>query len=165
MAVSLTFPVTGMSCASCQAHVQHALAQEPGVVAASVNLLTATAHVEFDPDTTSPDRLIAAVRGSGYGADLPVATASAADELAEQERARDTEVKTLRRQVAVSVAAGVIAMVLSVPLMGRTQSYGIRDADPFVRWMMDVVAPAATRWLAASSTSAPGLPLDTEPPT
>ncbi len=152
MAVSLTFPVTGMSCASCQAHVQHALAQEPGVATASVNLLTATAHVEFDPDTTSPDRLIAAVRDSGYGADLPVATDSASDELAEQERARDAELKALRRQVAVSVAAGVIAMVLSVPLMGRTQSYGIRDADPFVRWMMDVVAPGTTRWLPGLAT-------------
>ena len=27
-------------------------------------------------------------------------------------------------------------MVLSVPLMGRADAYGIRDADPFMRWMM-----------------------------
>jgi P-type Cu+ transporter len=152
MSASVTFPVTGMSCASCQAHVQQALAEEPGVVQASVNLLTATAHVEFDPDATSPDRLVVAVRASGYGADLPVPTDSVADELAGQDRARDAELTTLRRQVTGSVAAGVIAMVLSVPLMDRPQMFGIHDADPFVRWMMRVVAPLTARWLPGLAT-------------
>ncbi len=58
MSSSITFPVTGMSCASCQAHVQRALAQEPGVVDAVVNLVTGTAHVDFDPAITSGDRLV-----------------------------------------------------------------------------------------------------------
>jgi len=37
---AISFPVTGMTCAACQARVQRALAAEPGVIDASVHLLT-----------------------------------------------------------------------------------------------------------------------------
>ncbi|PYO49478.1 MAG: hypothetical protein DMD72_04830, partial [Gemmatimonadetes bacterium] len=37
---AINFPVTGMTCAACQARVQRALTAEPGVLNASVNLVT-----------------------------------------------------------------------------------------------------------------------------
>ncbi|HVS61377.1 MAG TPA: heavy metal-associated domain-containing protein [Gemmatimonadaceae bacterium] len=46
---SISFPVTGMTCAACQARVQRALAAEPGVIDASVNLVTKSAAVRYDP--------------------------------------------------------------------------------------------------------------------
>ncbi len=146
MSSSITFPVTGMSCASCQAHVQRALAQEPGVVDAVVNLVTGTAHVDFDPAITSGDRLVEAVQATGYGAEVPADNSSAADELIDQGRTHDAAIAVLRRQVLVSVAAGIIAMVASIPLMLHAQAHGIGTVDPFMRWTMRIFAPMIERW-------------------
>lgn len=60
-----TLPVEGMTCASCVARVEKALATVPGVVEATVNLATETANVRADramPITT----LRAAVEKAGY---------------------------------------------------------------------------------------------------
>ena len=74
----VAFPVTGMTCAACQGRVQRTLEQAPGVVDASVNLMTGTATVTYDPSSTSPDALVDTVRGTGYGAELPQDQRSAA---------------------------------------------------------------------------------------
>ena len=66
----VTLSVSGMTCAACQARVQRTLEQQPGVHAASVNLMLANAAVRFDRSVTSPERLIAAIRETGYGAEL-----------------------------------------------------------------------------------------------
>jgi len=67
----LLLEISGMTCAGCQSHVEHALRDVPGVHQASVNLLANTARVVFDPATTSTEALIAAVSKSGYTATLP----------------------------------------------------------------------------------------------
>ena len=54
--------VTGMHCASCQSRVQQSLAEQAGVVDASVNLILNTAAVTFDPTATTPERLVQAIR-------------------------------------------------------------------------------------------------------
>ena len=54
--------ISGMTCAACQARVQKALAGAPGVVDASVNLMTAEAAVSFDPAVASPEALLERVR-------------------------------------------------------------------------------------------------------
>ena len=41
-----TFGVTGMTCASCVVHVEHALKEVPGVTGVNVNLVTERATVE-----------------------------------------------------------------------------------------------------------------------
>jgi P-type Cu+ transporter len=65
-AKSLEFQVTGMSCASCVAHVERALKQDPGVHSASVNLATERASITFDPSLTSPGALTRRVEQAGY---------------------------------------------------------------------------------------------------
>src|SRR3990172_3747655 len=67
----LTINVSGMTCAACSARVQRALEKTPGVAAANVNLMTNQATVQFDPATTSAEHLVAAIRNTGYGAELP----------------------------------------------------------------------------------------------
>jgi Cu+-exporting ATPase len=62
---TLDLDVSGMTCAACQANVQRALARQPGVTSASVNLMTGTARVVFDPSLVSPPRLISAVETVG----------------------------------------------------------------------------------------------------
>ena len=63
---TLTLDIEGMTCASCSASVEHALARTPGVVTAAVNLASERAEVHFDPARIGPARLIDAVRATGY---------------------------------------------------------------------------------------------------
>ncbi|MFN8102328.1 MAG: heavy metal translocating P-type ATPase [Mycobacterium sp.] len=66
--------LSGMSCASCAAHIEGALNDLDGVHA-TVNFAVETAHVEHDAGI-SPDDLVAAVESCGYHAQaVPVAGA------------------------------------------------------------------------------------------
>lgn len=99
-----------MTCAGCQATVQRALANTPGVATANVNLLAHRATIEFDESATGETKLIEAVKETGYGAAL-----LQPDE--DPLKARDAEVRELRRDAAIAVAAGVLAMTLGMMLM------------------------------------------------
>src|SRR2546428_11525474 len=74
---TIDLDVTGMTCAACQANVQRALARQPGVRDASVNLVTAKAHVAIDPSVVTTDQLMHAVEDVGYGASVTNREASA----------------------------------------------------------------------------------------
>ncbi len=65
MTKTFTFPVEGMSCASCVGRVERALSANDGVVNARVNLATETAHVEAD-DTVTRATLAEAIEAAGY---------------------------------------------------------------------------------------------------
>src|ERR687885_93886 len=68
----VTFPVTGMTCASCVRRIEKALGKVEGVAEASVNLATEKARVVYDPAVASPAQLKRAVETAGYGVrDLP----------------------------------------------------------------------------------------------
>jgi Cu+-exporting ATPase len=82
----VTIPVSGMTCAGCQANVQQALARAPGVAQANVNLMTSNATVTFDPEVASPEQLVEAVRATGYGAELPDDSRSSVEEQEAQDR-------------------------------------------------------------------------------
>ena len=64
--------ISGMTCASCVAHVEKALNELPGVEKATVNLATERATVQFANREIGTDVLIEAVRNSGY--DVPSET-------------------------------------------------------------------------------------------
>ena len=74
---SFTLAISGMTCASCSARVEKALARVPGVLEASVNLATEQATTRV-VQGTSAAALIAAVERAGYGAQLPLASGEAA---------------------------------------------------------------------------------------
>lgn len=65
--MSIELDITGMSCASCVAHVERALLRMPGVQTATVNLATETASVTAEASVTA-SALIAAVTDAGYEA-------------------------------------------------------------------------------------------------
>jgi Cu+-exporting ATPase len=151
LAEKITIPVAGMTCAGCQAGVQKALQRTPGVLDANVNLMTGSAAVTFDPAATSPAALVDAIRDTGYGAELPRPERTAFVEQEARDRAQDEEFRALRGKALVSGAAGVLAMVLSMPLMtaGAHAAAGHRGtvADPFMRWAMESMSPALERAL------------------
>ena len=123
---SISFPVTGMTCAACQARVQRALTAEPGVIDASVNLVTKSAAVRYDPVAVSPERLIEAVRATGYEAELPAADESSANATSRREEAEEREALELAIKATVSVVAGIVSMGISMLLMGNPlANYGL----------------------------------------
>jgi len=58
----------GMHCSACATRIERALAAQPAVLSASVNLATNRAFVTYDPALGRPDELCAAVAAVGYGA-------------------------------------------------------------------------------------------------
>jgi Cu+-exporting ATPase len=134
----IQIPVTGMTCAACQASVQRALAKQPGVLDASVNLLTRTAAVTFDPAVATPDRLVGAIRETGYGAELPAPEVEGVATDPVGEHAHEREFRGLRAKAIVSSIAGVVAMALSMPLMAAR---GGAVTDPFMRAVMTALTP------------------------
>ena len=54
---SVTLPVLGMTCASCQHHVEEALRSTAGVESARVDLMGHRATVVFDPGKAAPDTM------------------------------------------------------------------------------------------------------------
>ena len=138
---TVTLPVTGMSCAACQVHVERALRAAPGVEEAAVNLLTNSARVRFGAEG-SVSALVEAIREAGYESELPVAAAAADPGGARQEgagelraasadgqespaeTARRREELGLRRRAVFALTAGLLLMVVSLPLMSAPGARG-----------------------------------------
>jgi Cu+-exporting ATPase len=153
---TIRIPVSGMTCAACSSRVQRTLQKQGGVADASVNLMMKTATVTYDPATVSPERLVDAIRETGYGAELASPDQTAFEEQEARDRATAEEFRELRTKAIVSGVAGAVAMVISMPLMiGMTTAAGPHvheSADPFMRWAMTVLDPvfrSAMPWLYA----------------
>ena len=147
---SIAIDITGMTCAACQANVQRALARQPGVTDASVNLMTGVATVDGDPAVVTPTALIEAVEAIGYGAALPPAEQTAIEAEVRREGEQQEEARTLLRRAAVSVTLGAVAMVVSMPLMVPANAHeGHSTADPFMRWAMQALTPTLRAVLPA----------------
>ena len=58
------FDVTGMSCASCSAHVEKSVSKVAGVQEVQVNLLTNSMTVVYDDSVTSSGEIVSAVEKS-----------------------------------------------------------------------------------------------------
>lgn len=162
---TLRIPVTGMTCAACSSRVQRALQKQPGVADANVNLMMKSATVTFDPQTVTPEALVATIEDTGYGASLANPDQTAFEEQEARDRAQNDEYHELRGKAIVSGILGVIAMIVSMPLMsmlaggmsasgaapGSEHAHGGSIVvDPFMRWSMDTLDPLLRRampWL------------------
>jgi P-type Cu+ transporter len=145
----ITLPIEGMSCASCQVHVQDALGEIRGVKQATVNLITRDATVSFDPAVVSAQELVSKLNDIGYKASLPAGNQSEIHEQEQRERAQLREFRDLRLKAIVSLFIGAIAMILSMPLMG-SHGTGAHPQDPVLSWAMHNVDPlvmSAAPWL------------------
>ncbi|MBL0939155.1 MAG: cadmium-translocating P-type ATPase [Gemmatimonadaceae bacterium] len=152
---TIRIPVSGMTCAACQSRVQRTLQKQPGVSDATVNLMMKSATVTYDAAATSPDALVEAIRDTGYGAQLAREDETAFEEQEARDRANVAEYHELRTKAIVSGVIGVVAMVLSMPLMSALAGHAHGGAsgtiaDPFMRWSMATLDPllrAIMPWL------------------
>ena len=142
---SLTLPVLGMTCASCQHHVEEALRSTAGVQSARVDLMAHRAAVIFDPVVATPAALVEAIRGAGYDAVLPRSGASA--ETTSNEPTAESEQKAW-----ITLAAGAAAMLLAMPLgseMGSLDHALMR----LIPWLY-ALPPSPLRWFLLILTAA-----------
>jgi Cu+-exporting ATPase len=150
----ITIPVEGMTCAACQANVQRALTGTAGVQRAAVNLMTNDATIVFDPRSTNAQSLVDAVKATGYESRVPADVVEPVAEDQARERAYAAEYRDLLRKALVSLALGLIAMLVSMPLMAGGV-HGAHAADPLVRWNMRVIDPPLRRALPWLYTADP----------
>ena len=120
-----TYPVLGMSCASCAARVDKTLNGLPGVYQATVNYATAVAQVEYNPEVCSDATLQAAVQDAGY--DLLVDTGEDAADKAEEIRL--TRYRKIKRRT-------VAALLLSLPIMVISMFFEDISSLKYVLWIL-----------------------------
>lgn len=116
--------IGGMTCASCAARVERALAGVPGVTKAGVNLATEKATVEYDPGLVTVSALRKAVADTGY----------TAQEIAGQtdlDRERQEREAEIRRQL----NRFIFSAVLSLPLL--YYMLGMLFKLPMPDWLMN----------------------------
>jgi Cu+-exporting ATPase len=146
---SITLPVLGMTCASCQHHVEEALRATAGVEEARVDLMAHRASVVFDPARTAPAQLVDAIRAAGYDAVLPRGDGS-------QEKSAETANDGAERKAYATLIAGAAAMLLAMPLsenMGALDHWLMRllpwlFALPpdWLRWFLLLLTAGTTAW-------------------
>ena len=107
------YNVTGMSCAACQARVEKAVGNVPGVTSCSVSLLTNSMGVEGDADE---QEIIKAVEDTGYGASVKGGSSNAqkTDLKAERDALKDKETPILKKRLITSLIFLVVLMYFSM---------------------------------------------------
>ena len=134
--VQETFPVLGMSCASCSARVEKTLNHQSGVQKATVNYASAMATVEYDTRDCSPEALQQAVQNAGY--DLLIKQDE--DTPDELEQAHDKKYRALKFRT-------TWAIVLSAPIM----VIGMFFMDmPYANLIMWLLSTPVVFWLGRS---------------
>ncbi|HEX9924658.1 MAG TPA: HAD-IC family P-type ATPase [Anaerolineae bacterium] len=103
----LTLQVSGMTCASCVAHVEGALTELDGVTQAVVNLGLGTARVAYIPGVVTTTAMKRAVREVGYEAQEHSAGMDALDR---ERQAREEEIKRQGRNLLIAGIIGLLVM-------------------------------------------------------
>jgi len=123
--VKKNFPVLNMSCASCAISAQTMLENAEGVLNVSVNYANAMAHVEYNPQITSPQKMKAALQSIGY--DLAID---------ESEEAKDTLEDAQRKKFETLKARTIGAIILSVPIVVIGMFFMNIPYSNYVMWIL-----------------------------
>ena len=134
--VQETFPVMGMSCASCSARVEKTLNRQPGVRKATVNYASATATVEYDSQNCSPEALQQAVQNAGY--DLLIKQDENTPDKVEQ--AHDKKYRALKFRATWAIVLSVPVMVIGMFFMDM----------PYANLIMWLFSTPVVFWLGRS---------------
>ncbi len=108
-----SFPVTGMSCASCAASAEHTLKAQTGMVSSSVNFANTTASVEYIPGIGHPEDFKKAIQSAGC--DLVIDETEEAKE--DMEIQQQLHAKTLRNNTAWAIFFSIPLVVIGMFFM------------------------------------------------
>ena len=131
--VQETFPVLGMSCASCSARVEKTLNHQSGVKKAVVNYASATATVEYDPTSCSSEALQQAVQAAGY--DLLINQDG--NTLEEAEEAHNKKFSALKFRTTWAIILSMPVVIIGMFFMDMPHANPIMWAlsTPVVFWL------------------------------
>ncbi len=103
------FDIQGMTCSSCQAHVEKAVNKLDGINLANVNLLSNNMIVEYDEKKLDNNKIINSIIDAGYGASIVLETKN---DLKENNRNIDNKeaIKEMKKRL-------IISIVFWIPLM------------------------------------------------
>ena len=101
--------VSDMTCASCVGRAQRALAAQPGVISASVNLAAESAQITYLDGATTPAQLAEVLTKAGYPARQASATATQ-DRTAQKEQEAQDLARTLLLAAALALPVFLIEM-------------------------------------------------------
>ena len=129
----MTFPVLGMSCASCASSAENIVKHTEGVADASVNFATGNLIVEYNPGVTSVEKIQKAVQSGGY--DLLIE-----DESTQQytlEAMHDERYRTLKKRTTWAVILSIPVVVIGMFLMNIPYANEIMwlFSTPVVLWL------------------------------
>jgi Cu+-exporting ATPase len=127
-AAKVELPITGMTCANCAMNIERTLNKKvPGVVQASVNFASERAAVEYLPNLTNLEEIIAAIRKAGFDAILPE----------ESEEDEDVEQRARRAEIGEQTRKFTVGLLFTLPLflwsMGR--DFGLLGAWSHALWV------------------------------
>ncbi|HUX41639.1 MAG TPA: heavy metal translocating P-type ATPase [Rectinemataceae bacterium] len=112
----ITIPVGGMTCAACSRAVEKALTKVPGVIVASVNLMTEKATVRYDADAARVSQLKQAIVEAGYEAKAIEEGQGVAKADAHREE-KEREIRTMWTKFAVSLGFSVPLLYVAMGAM------------------------------------------------
>lgn len=129
--IKKTYPVTGMTCASCAISAESITKAQPGVINASANFANTSLQVEFLPDIITPDKIKAALQSIGYDLLIDETNSRQLKEEAHQNYYRQLKTKT------------IWAALLSLPIL----IIGMLFMDmPFANYIMMVLTTPVVFW-------------------
>ncbi|MFA6891144.1 MAG: heavy metal translocating P-type ATPase [Sphaerochaetaceae bacterium] len=114
--------VGNMECAACSASVERVLKKLDGMQQVAVNLATEKAHVEYDPQKLSMERIEQTIRKAGF---------TVIENEAEQKEEKDTQMLSRRIRLWVAICISVPLMVFSMGHM-----FGLPTFPPLVQLIL-----------------------------
>jgi len=117
MAITKTFPVKGMTCASCAVSVEGTLSKQKGVLKATVNFADNSALVRYDPSADLKE-MKRAVQSIGY--DIDIADNRSPEEVeAERQREFEQAKKNMVLAFVFAIPVLILGMFFTHWLIGR----------------------------------------------
>ncbi|NWJ52320.1 MAG: copper-translocating P-type ATPase [Bacteroidetes bacterium] len=132
--VKKSYPVTGLSCASCAISVESILKAQKGIMNASVNYANSTAFVEYTPTIISAEQFKSAIQSVGY--DLLIED----NETEQQEEIQHSQYQTLKRNTIWASVLALPVVVLGMFLMDI----------PYANYIMLVLTTPVLFWFGRS---------------
>lgn len=103
------FNIQGMTCSSCQAHVQKAVENLNGIKNVNVNLLSNSMIVEYDEKILNDKKIIEAVKNEGYGATLAIN--SQKDKI---QNDNENTLKSMKKRLIISICFWIPLMYVAM---------------------------------------------------
>lgn len=120
---TLTLDVQGMKCAGCVKAVERQINQYPGVISATVNLITAVALVEYQTGKVKPENLAQKLTLGGFPSEVRTSPQER-----DWQNIRETQREAEEKRQIYQLASAVILLIFST--IGHLHHLGIHSLHP-----------------------------------